>query len=69
MRDILFRGKRLDTGDWVEGYLFVTAKGTEYEQTYILGELDYREDVYDIWKVAEEVDPDTIEKVIDEFEG
>ena len=60
MREILFRRKQLDTGKWVEGYLLVIAKGTEYEQTYILGELDYREDICDVWKVAEEVDPNTI---------
>lgn len=30
MREILFRGKRIDNGEWVEGYLYVTHTG-EYE--------------------------------------
>lgn len=59
MRDILFRGKTED-GKWVEGYLFVLGKGTEYEETYILGDLDHRETVYDVWKCAERVIPETV---------
>ena len=27
MKEILFRGKRLDDGTWVEGYIFITRKG------------------------------------------
>lgn len=27
MREILFRGKRIDNGEWVEGYLYVTHNG------------------------------------------
>lgn len=30
MRDIEFRGKRVDNGEWVYGYLYVTHTG-EYE--------------------------------------
>ena len=30
MREILFRGKRIDNGEWVEGYLYITHNG-EYE--------------------------------------
>lgn len=30
MREILFRGKRTDNGEWVYGYLYITHKG-EYE--------------------------------------
>lgn len=30
MREILFRGKRLDNGEWGEGYLYITHTG-EYE--------------------------------------
>lgn len=30
MREILFRGKRTDNGEWVEGYLYITQNG-EYE--------------------------------------
>ena len=60
MRELLFRGKRIDDGEWTYGYLFVLGKGTEFEETYILGDLDHRESVYDIWKCAERVDPETI---------
>lgn len=60
MREILFRGKRVDNGEWVEGYLFRFGTDTDFEETYILGELDHRETIYDIWKCAEKVDPDTI---------
>lgn len=63
MRDILFRGKTEDD-KWVEGYLFVLGKGTEYEETYILGDLDHRETVYDIWKCAERVIPETVGEFI-----
>ena len=28
MREILFRGKRIDNGKWVEGYLYITHTGT-----------------------------------------
>ena len=30
MREILFRGKRIDNGEWVEGFLYITHNG-EYE--------------------------------------
>ena len=30
MREILFRGKRTDNGEWVEGYLYITQRG-QYE--------------------------------------
>ena len=58
MIEILFRGKRKgNLCEWVEGYLF------EYDSpksSYILGELDFRESIYDIWKCAEEVIPKTV---------
>ena len=59
MREILFRGKT-EEGVWTYGYLFVQAEGTEYEEAFILGHLDHRESVYDIWKCAERVDPKTV---------
>lgn len=31
MREILFRGKRIDNGEWTEGYLFKT-----WDRTYLL---------------------------------
>ena len=30
MREILFRGKRIDNGEWVEGYLLIGANGNPY---------------------------------------
>lgn len=59
MRDILFRGKTED-GRWVYGYLFVLAKNSEYEETYILGDMDEYESIYDVWKNAEKVVPETV---------
>lgn len=59
MRDILFRGKT-KAGKWVEGYLFIQGKGSEHEQTFILGDLDHRDSIYDVWKCAEEVIPESI---------
>lgn len=38
MREILFRGKRTDNGEWVEGYLYVTQRGqheiSRYSKSY-----------------------------------
>jgi uncharacterized phage protein (TIGR01671 family) len=59
MREILFRGRK-ENGVWTFGYLFVQAEGTEYEDAHILGYLDHRDSVYEIWKCAEPVDPETI---------
>lgn len=56
----MFRGKSLDTGEWVYGYLFIQAPGTEYEAVYIICDLDHRESIYDIWKCAVKVDPTTV---------
>lgn len=60
MKEILFRGKRNPAAEWVYGYPFIQAEGTEYEEAFILGSLDHRDSVYDIWKCAERVDPKTI---------
>lgn len=54
-----FRGKT-EEGKWVYGYLYILGKGSEYEEMYILGSLDYREDICDVWKCAEKVIPETV---------
>ena len=36
MREILFRGKRIDNGEWVEGYYGIKGKGTDIENHYIM---------------------------------
>ena len=34
MREILFRGKRADNGEWVEGYLYITYNGVHEISVY-----------------------------------
>lgn len=60
----LCRGKT-EEGKWVYGYVFVQAAGTEYEEVYILGELDHRASIYDVWSCAEKVIPETVGRYIE----
>ena len=50
MREILFRGKRTDSGEWVDGNLFVDEKNEKHE--IIVGYVNYR--------IAWEVVPETV---------
>lgn len=52
MREILFRGKRIDNGKWVEGYLYITHNG-EYE----IGNYDAE---VNIERLTYIVDPSTV---------
>ncbi len=52
MREILFRGKRLDNGEWVEGYLYITHNG-EHEISIYNNEVN-------IERWPHEVDPSTV---------
>ena len=52
MREILFRGKRTDNGEWVEGYLYITHNG-EHEISV------YNEEV-NIERWTHEVDQSTV---------
>ena len=52
MREILFRGKRIDNGEWIEGYLYVTHNG-EYE----IGSYDPE---VKIERMTYVVDPETV---------
>lgn len=50
MREILFRGKSLGNGDWLEGSLFIDDKGEKHE--ILAGYVNYR--------LSWEVDPETV---------
>lgn len=54
MREILFKAKRIDNGEWVEGY---------YQKRYCLSDneesLIFHADSYKAWEYAE-VDPETL---------
>ena len=54
MREILFRGKRIDNGEWVEGY---------YQKRYCLSDseesLIFHADSYKMWEYAE-IAPETL---------
>ena len=52
MREILFRGKRTDNGEWVEGYLYITHNG-EHEISVYNYEVN-------IERWTHEVDPSTV---------
>lgn len=58
----LFRGKRLDNGEWVEGYLVVTPEDKEGKEFayWIISGLDYIDSIYDAPMAAELVDPATV---------
>ena len=61
MREILFRGKRLDNGEWVEGHLHILFDGT----TLIISKgaggftISHGEDIFQTAHVYE-VDPETV---------
>ena len=52
MREILFRGKRLDNGEWVDGYLYITHNGEH--------EISIYNDEVNIERWTHEVDHSTV---------
>ena len=66
MREILFKAKRIDNGEWVEGYLFDNGFDGE-EKKYFIGGLiieKYNGTACDEWDITGidfyEIDPETI---------
>lgn len=62
MREILFRGKRIDNGEWAEGYYFIFKDKTyitNIEQTF-MGAYYNEESVVDFNMRAYEIDPETL---------
>lgn len=58
MREILFRGKRIDNGEWVEGYLWIGN-----DSCYIISNnrgITYYEKESRVMAFASEVDPETV---------
>lgn len=62
MQNNIYRAKRKDNEEWVEGYLYIYEKGEPWEATYILETLSYYEHKrrYGVWKRAWEVFPETV---------
>lgn len=60
MRSILFRGKRIDTGEWVKGYYVVLYDGKHNKHSYRIytGFSEY--DCGDYFPEFFEVDPNTV---------
>jgi uncharacterized phage protein (TIGR01671 family) len=52
-REIKFRGKRLDNGEWIYGSLRIWYDGTEVPQNYYIAEFEH-------WGSGHEVDPQTV---------
>ena len=66
MREILFKAKRIDNGEWIEGYLFDNGFDGE-EKKYFVGDLiieKYNGTACDEWDIAGidfcEIDPETL---------
>lgn len=64
-REIIFKGKKVDNGEWIEGYLF--DNGMSAEKRMFIGRLvivPYEGTACDKWSIEgidfDEVDPDTI---------
>ena len=65
MKQILFKGKRKDNGEWVEGYY---AKATDYltnREIHLIFPVDLELYPHSEFSSYEEVDPETVVRLID----
>lgn len=60
MREILFRGKRKDNSEWMQGDLFSVRMSGSKKETYILPKDMIAVDFYDSVGASQEVIPETI---------
>lgn len=61
MREILFRAKRIDNGEWVEGYYGIKAKETDMEKHYIMvSTYDANLSSYPFYFTDIQIDPETL---------
>lgn len=61
MIEVLFRAKRLDNGEWIEGYYASKGKGTDLEKHFIVSStFDSNTNAYPFYFTDIEVDPKTV---------
>jgi uncharacterized phage protein (TIGR01671 family) len=59
MRDILFKGKRKDNGEWICGY-YVKSRYYEGGTIHLIVDTENEYDDYDGFSLQYEIDPDTL---------
>ena len=59
MKEFLFRGKRVNNGEWVYGDLVRIPNGDSFEY-YIISDFDDMDGIYDVGKYAIKVIPETV---------
>ncbi len=60
-RTILFRGKSIESGEWVEGYFGIKGEGTDLEKSFIMqSEINTKFSGYPFYFADIEVDPATV---------
>lgn len=61
MREVLFRAKRADDGNWVKGYYAVKGKGTDFEKHFIVSSIfDSDTSAYPFYFAEIWVNPETV---------
>jgi uncharacterized phage protein (TIGR01671 family) len=60
-RTILFRGKSIESGEWVEGYFGIKGEGTDLEKSFIMqSEINTKFSGYPFYFADIEVNPATV---------